>query len=113
MNTTSTRDYSVRQLAGGVSVGSALGFLPLISLQTLVFLAVPIVFRVSFRTFLLGWIAAIPFGFMLDPMFDRIGSALLSAPALTPLWVTASSTPLIPLTSFNNTVTLGSFCFGS
>ena len=28
MNTTSTRDYSVRQLAGGVSVGSALGFLP-------------------------------------------------------------------------------------
>ncbi len=111
MNTTSTRDYSVRQLAAGVSVGSALGFLPLISLQTLVFLAVPIVFRVSFRTFLLGWIAAIPFGFMLDPIFDRIGSALLSAPALTPLWVTASSTPMIPLTSFNNTVMLGSFCF--
>ena len=44
-------------------------------------------------------------------MFHRLGSALLSSEFLTPLWIQAASAPLVPLTHFNNTVTLGSLVF--
>ena len=111
MTTAEPRDYSGDQLAAGFALGTVLGLTPLFSLHNLVLLAAPILFRVSFRTFLVGWVAAIPIGFLLDPMFDTIGATLLSSAGLRPLWVWAANTPLIPLTSFNNTVTLGSFLF--
>ena len=67
--------------------------------------------RLSISTFLFAWIAAIPVGFLLDPVFHGLGSALLSSEFLTPLWTRASNTPLLALTQFNNTVTLGSLVF--
>ena len=67
--------------------------------------------RLSISTFLIAWMGAIPFGFLLDPLFHRLGSALLSSELLTPLWIQAANAPLVPLTQFNNTVTLGSLVF--
>ena len=111
MTTTESRDYSVNQMAVGFALGAALGLTPLLSLHNLVFLAAPIMLRLSISTFLMAWIGAIPFGFLLDPLFDRLGSALLSSEFLTPLWIQAANAPLVPLTQFNNTVTLGSLVF--
>ena len=111
MTTTESRDYSVDQMAAGFVLGAALGLTPLFSLHNLLFLATPIVLRLSIGTFVLAWIGAIPVGFLLDPLFHAVGSALLSSEFLTPLWARASNAPLLPLMRFNNTVTLGSFVF--
>ena len=111
MTTTESRDYSVDQMAVGLTLGVALGLTPLVSLHNLVFLAAPIVLRLSLSTFLMAWICSIPVGFLLDPVFHRLGSALLSSESLTPLWIQAANAPLVPLTGFNNTVTLGSLVF--
>jgi uncharacterized protein (TIGR03546 family) len=51
----------------------------------------------------------VPIGFLLDPVFDRLGHALLvGAPALRPFWAGIENTPGLALTNFNNTVVLGS-----
>ena len=111
MTSKELRDYSVDQMAVGFTLGAALGLTPLVSLHNLVFLAAPIVLRISLSTFLVAWICAIPVGFLLDPVFHRLGSALLSSELLTPLWIQAANAPLVPLSAFNNTVTLGSLAF--
>ena len=58
---------------------------------------------------MLGWALFVPVGFLLDPVFHRIGASLLQAPSLRPLWTAMYNTPLVPYTNFNNTVVLGSF----
>ena len=111
MTKAESRDYSVDQMAVGFALGAALGLTPILSLHNLVFLGALVMLRLSINTFLIAWIGAIPVGFLLDPLFHRLGSALLSSGFLTPLWIRAANVPLLPLTQFNNTVTLGSLVF--
>lgn len=96
------------QLAAGLALGSILGLTPLVSLHNAVVFALIVMLNVSFAGALLGWAAFIPIGFLLDPLFDRIGHTLLFTPSLTPLFTTLYNMPVVPLTNFNNTVTLGS-----
>lgn len=97
------------QIGAGISLGAALGLTPLMNLHNLVILALLIVFNVSFGAGLLGWALFAPVGFLLDPLFDRIGYILLlDTPALRPLWTSWYNTPVLPYTNFNNTVVLGS-----
>jgi uncharacterized protein (TIGR03546 family) len=58
---------------------------------------------------MLGMALFTPLGFLLDPLFDKVGLALLSAPGLQRLWTGWYNIPLVPFTNFNNSVTLGSF----
>jgi len=111
MTTAESRDYSAGQIAAGFVLGAALGLTPLLSVHNLLFLAAALVLRVSISTFLFAWIVAIPVGFLLDPVFHWVGSVLLSSELLVPLWTWAFNAPLLPLTRFNNTVTLGSLVF--
>jgi uncharacterized protein (TIGR03546 family) len=87
------------QVAAGMALGSALGLTPLMN----------VLLNVSFGGGMLGWMLFVPVGFLLDPVFDRIGLSLLTAPSLTPLWTDWTNTPLLPYTNFNNTIVLGSF----
>jgi len=97
------------QLAAGLALGSILGLTPLVSLHNAVVFALIVMLNVSFAGALLGWALFIPVGFLLDPLFDHIGHVLLlHTPALTPLWTSLYNMPVVPLTNFNNTVTLGS-----
>lgn len=97
------------QVAAGIALGAALGLTPLMNVHNLIILALICVLNVSFGGAMLGWLVFVPVGFMLDPMFDRIGAKLLlDTPALTPLWTTWYNAPAVPYTSFNNTVVLGS-----
>jgi uncharacterized protein (TIGR03546 family) len=57
---------------------------------------------------MLGWALFVPLGFILDPAFDAIGSRLLAAAPLRPMWTDWYNTPLLPYTNFNNSVVLGS-----
>ncbi len=97
------------QIGAGIAVGAALGLTPLMNLHNLVIIAVLLIFNISFGAGMLGWALFTPVGFLLDPLFDRIGTALLlETPALTPLWTALYNTPAVPYTNFQNTVVLGS-----
>jgi uncharacterized protein (TIGR03546 family) len=98
------------QVAAGVALGACLGLTPIANLHNLGIFALICLFNVSFPGAMLGWALFVPIGFLLDPVFDALGSTLLlDVPALTPLWTSLSNMPVVPLFNFNNTVVLGSF----
>ena len=99
------------QLAAGIALGSILGLTPLVNVHNAIVFAALVLLNVSFAGGLLGWALFVPVGFILDPLFDWIGHALLLAPSLRGLWTSLYNTPIVPLTNFNNTVVLGSLVF--
>ena len=102
-------DGSPHQLAMGVVLGAALGLTPLLNISNLVVLALLILLNVSFGAGMVALVVFTPVGFLLDPLFDRLGHLLLTGtPALTGFWTALYNTPGIPYTNFNNTVVLGS-----
>ncbi len=102
-------DGTPTQVAAGIALGAALGLTPLLSLHNLVVAALLLITTVSIPGGMLGWVLAVPLGFALDPLFDRVGRwLLLDVPALTPLWTSWYNLPVVPYTNFNNTVVLGS-----
>jgi uncharacterized protein (TIGR03546 family) len=96
------------QVAAGVALGSALGLTPLMNFHNLVIFTLIVILNVSFGGGMLGWALFVPVGFVLDPVFHRVGAGLLLAPGLGPVWESMYNTPLLPYTNFNNTVVLGS-----
>lgn len=96
------------QVAAGIALGAVFGLTPLINLHNLLFLGAAMVLNVSFPGVVLGWAVFVPVGFLLDPLFDAVGGALLRAPALEGLWTAWYNTPVLALTNFNNTIVLGS-----
>ncbi len=98
------------QVAAGIALGAVLGLTPLVNVHNLLIAALILVLNVSVGGAMLGWALFLPLGFALDPVFDRIGhQLLLETPALTPTWTSWFNTPVLPYTSFNNTIVLGSF----
>jgi uncharacterized protein (TIGR03546 family) len=103
-------DGTPHQIAMGIALGCALGLTPIANVHNAIVIVLLIMFNVSFGAGLLGWAVFTPVGFLLDPIFDRIGHWLLiENQSLQPLWTTMDHTPLVPFTNFNNTVVLGSF----
>jgi uncharacterized protein (TIGR03546 family) len=96
------------QVAAGMALGAALGLTPLMNVHNLIIFSLIVLLNVSFGGGMLGWALFVPLGFLLDPVFDRIGASLLQAPSLRSLWTSWYNTPLVPYTNFNNTVVLGS-----
>jgi len=104
-------DGTPGQVAMGMAIGLAFGLTPLMSLHNLVVLAVAMLTTVSFPGVFVGWAIATPIGFLLDPLFDRIGMALLMNDALAPVFVWIINTPVIALARLNNSIVLGSLVF--
>lgn len=102
-------DGTPGQVGMGMAVGLCFGLTPLVSLHNLLVLAVAMLTTLSFPGVFLGWAIATPLGFLLDPVFDRIGMALLTNDALAPMFVWIVNTPIIALSRLNNTIVLGSF----
>ncbi len=97
------------QVAMGMALGACLGLTPLVNVHNALVFALALILNVSLSGFFLGWTIAVPVGFLLDPLFHAIGTALLGAGALQGLWTWMYNVPGLPLTNFNNTVVLGSF----
>jgi uncharacterized protein (TIGR03546 family) len=104
-------DGTPRQVAAGIALGACIGLTPLLNLHNLVIFACLALLNVSFGGGMLGLAVFTPLGFILDPIFHRIGLALLTAPALRGLWTGWYNTPVVPFSNFNNSVVLGSFVF--
>ena len=102
-------DGTPGQIAAGMALGAALGLTPIANLHNLAVVLLLAVLNVSFASGLLAWAAFVPVGFMLDPVFDRVGRWLLVDLAqLRPMWTAMDNVPGLALTNFNNTVVLGS-----
>ncbi len=97
------------QIGLGFALGASLGLTPLMNAHNLVVIVLLALLNVSFGAGLLAMALFAPIGFLLDPVFDRIGHALLvGAPSLRPTWERLDNGPLLAITNFNNTVVLGS-----
>jgi uncharacterized protein (TIGR03546 family) len=102
-------DGSPGQIAAGIALGAALGLTPIANAHNLLVLLLLAVLNVSFAAGILAWGVFVPVGFMLDPVFDRIGRWLLvDVEGLRPLWTSMDNMPGLALTNFNNSVVLGS-----
>lgn len=101
-------DGTPGQVAMGMALGLAFGLTPLVSLHNLVVLAIAMLTTVSMPGVFLGWAIATPIGFMLDPLFDRVGMGLLMHDALAPFFVWVVNTPGVALSRLNNSIVLGS-----
>ena len=98
------------QVAAGMAMGACLGLTPLLNLHNLLVVAVILFFRVSVPGAMLGWLIFTPVGFLLDPVFDRVGTALLlDTVALREVWSTAYNAPVVALANPTNTIVVGSF----
>lgn len=101
-------DGTPGQVAMGIALGLVFGLSPLTSPHNLVVLVAAMLTTVSIPGVMLGWVIAVPLGFVLDPLFHKVGLALLTNSSLEPLWVWIANTPVISLARLNNTIVLGS-----
>ena len=81
------------QVAAGMALGSALGLTPLMNVHNLVIISLLVLLNVSFGGGMLGWMLFVPLGFLLDPVFDKIGLSLLTAPCSGPTGPTLHFSP--------------------
>jgi uncharacterized protein (TIGR03546 family) len=99
---------SPNQLAAGFVVGSFIGWMPFNILITPFFFILLYMLNVNAGFGLLGAAIITLFSFLIDPFAGYIGEWLLNHAALQPLWTMLYNIPIVPYTSFNNTVMLGS-----
>jgi uncharacterized protein (TIGR03546 family) len=105
----SEADPSQISIALGLSMIT--GFLPLFTPLNLVILLLVFLLRVNISSYLLGAALFAGIAWFLDPLFHRIGFAVLTAGSLEAVWTALYNTVLGRLQRFNNSVVMGSFIF--
>jgi len=96
------------QIAAGVAAGFILGMTPALSLQSFIVFLCLFLFRIQMG---MAFVAAFFFSFVawiLDPIFHKVGAAVLTLPALESLFTSLYNLPIVPYTRFNNSVVMGS-----
>jgi uncharacterized protein (TIGR03546 family) len=105
-------ETGTNQISSGLALGLVIGFSPFLSLQTFLVLLLLLIFRIQIGA---AFLAAFFFkfiAFLLDPVADSLGRAVLEAPSLRSLFVELYNMPLVPLTRFNNSIVMGSGLMG-
>ncbi len=97
------------QISAAFCLALFFSFMPFLTLQHVILLFLVLVLRVNLTGFILGWMVFSAAAFILDPLFHRLGMAVLSADALSGLWRTLYESAFWHLTRFNNTVVMGGF----
>ena len=105
-------ETGTNQIASGIAFGLILGFSPFLSLQVLLILGLLLVFRVQIGAAFLSAFFFKFIAFAFDPIADILGRAVLESQSLRPLFITLYNMPLVPLTRFNNSITMGSGLIG-
>jgi len=84
------------------------GFTPFWSLHNILVLLLVLIIRVNLSTFFLGLVFFTGVAYLLDPLFHRIGLAVLTADPLKGLWTVLYSSTIWRIERFNNSVLMGS-----
>ena len=99
------------QISMGLCLGMVLGLTPLFSLHNLLVVLLALVLRVNLSGVLVGFAAFSAVAWVIDPLFDALGLALLTAPALESLWTTLYASDFWRLARFNHSIVMGSVVF--
>jgi uncharacterized protein (TIGR03546 family) len=96
------------QISLGFAFALVAGFTPLASLHNLLVLFLILALRVNVAAFFLGLAFFSGVAYLLDPLFHRIGLAVLTAGSLEGIWTTLYNSTLWRLERFNNSIVMGS-----
>jgi len=96
------------QISLALGLSMVAGLTPLFSLHNLLVLLLVLLLRVNLSAFLLGLAFFSGAAFALDPLFHRIGLAVLTAGPLNGLWTTLYNSTLWRVERFNNSIVMGS-----
>jgi uncharacterized protein (TIGR03546 family) len=99
------------QISLALCLSMIAGFTPVLSPHNLLVLLAVLVLRVNLSAFVLGWVFFSAAAYLLDPLFHRLGQAVLTAPALTAFWTGLYNTAWFRLDRLNNTIVMGSLLF--
>jgi len=99
------------QISLAFSLAMILGLTPLMSLHNLVVILLMLVVRVNLSACILGWLFFSGFAYILDPLFNLIGLAVLTSKGLEGLWASLYAITIFRLAKFNNSIVIGSFLF--
>lgn len=101
-------DTGTNQLAAGFAAGFVLGMTPVLSLQSFLIFICIFLFRIQPGAALVtAFFLKFP-AYLMDPLFDYVGSLVLELQGLQGLFTTLYNMPIIPFTRFNNTIVMGS-----
>jgi len=100
-------DTGANQIAAGFACGLILGFSPMFSLQAILVFICLFLFRIQVGAALVSAFFFAFIAWLMDPVSDRVGSALLEIDALRPVFTLMYNMPLVPLTRFYNSITMG------
>ncbi|MBN2754783.1 MAG: TIGR03546 family protein [Candidatus Goldbacteria bacterium] len=100
------------EIALGVVFGMFAGFLLLAPFNAVIIFLLVLVLNVNTAAFFLFTGIFKLITFLIDPLGDIIGRAVLTVPFLEPVFSKMAEMPLVPFTKFNNTVIMGDFIIG-
>jgi uncharacterized protein (TIGR03546 family) len=96
------------QISLALACSLIVGLTPFWSLHNLVVVLIVLLLRVNLSAFLLGTAFFSGVAYLLDPLFHRLGLAVLMAPSLEGLWTTLYNSTLWRVERFNNSIVMGS-----
>lgn len=105
-------DTATNQIAAGFACGLILGFSPVLSLQTLLVFICLFLFRIQIGAALVSAFFFALIAWLFDPVSHWVGSAILETEALRPLFAAMYNMPVVPLTRFYNSITMGAGVVG-
>jgi len=97
------------QISLAFCLAMILGLTPLMSLYNLVVILLMLLVRVNLSACILGWIFFSGIAYILDPLFNLIGLAVLTSKGLEGLWTSLYNIMIFRLAKFNNSIVMGSF----
>lgn len=100
-------DTATNQIAAGIACGLILGFAPVFSLQTVLVILLLFFFRIQIGAATLSALAFKFIAYLLDPVSNQIGMAVLETESLRPLFTRLYNMPIVPLTRFYNSIVMG------
>ncbi len=101
------------QLSLGIVFGAFLGLTPLLSLHNAVLLFLAFVITLNIGLMLLSFAFFSGVAYLLDPLFHKIGYAVLTKDSLHGFWTNFFSSPLAVLGNLNNSIVMGSLIFSA
>src|SRR5262245_418002 len=101
-------EISPRQVAAGFAWGIVIGLLPIKGLLPFVLLILAFIININLAAMGLATFWFKIFSFVIDPVANAVGHAVLTNDSLKPLFTKLINTPVVPYTRFNNTLVMGS-----
>ena len=94
------------QISLALALSMIVGFTPVFSLHNIVVIFFVLTLRVNLSAFLLGFITFSGMAYLLDPLFNDFGRAVLTYKGLEEFWTGLYNSTFWRMTRFNNTIVI-------